>query len=190
MDAQWQWRGAACIIALVCTLIVIVLLAQHHTQSQWNARAVATTCTLESSVVTAEQCSYECNCYQSCTYSTDADGDLTRHCSRHCDTCYRACFRSYITFTYETTTSLQRDTAYLGLTYSVDDATAVIARHPHDWHCLYDAADPTSLRTSYYDVGWQQTTAYVCAIVGGLCCIGSCLMSFAAPMWCSEHMLD
>lgn len=84
----------------ICSLMPALLLyfLGYEKALEWNNSAIQTKCLVLENYVQDNTCSYSCNCYQTCSGSTNS-----RSCHQHCSTCYKICYDGYVTVSYNDT---------------------------------------------------------------------------------------
>lgn len=130
----------------------------------WNHDAVATTCQIVGYSVVQHQCSYACDCTQTCAFKFG--------CSRSCSTCYSTCYDGVIHVTYPTgnITETSSITVYgnqgnpnatqsdLSSNYLMDSLV----------RCYYESANPTDVRLGFNSDDTYLIFFIIFIVLGGL----------------------
>src|SRR5689334_18986108 len=89
--------GITCTSLVLCCGLTAVLLytVGYQLGTIWNNDALKTECEVLKYKIEARECSYQCNCYQSCSGSGS-----TRSCRNVCQTCYYTCYDGEVKYEY------------------------------------------------------------------------------------------
>ena len=145
-------------------------------RANWNANAIKTECLILNQTAYREECSYDCNCIDRCSWNGNY-----QTCTRYCQTCYYPCWYGVINVSY----TVPQNGIYTSNIRVLDrepDVTSALYDLRQNYpignriFCYYQEKNPTDVSLWYKGYTVYMVFFVIFVVIGGIILIGALIV--------------